>query len=983
MAVFKSILFLIFFMLITPCGQVLALQQSPAKIDSLRALLTNTDDKTTRVDILNDISDYYMRINPTLADSCNRQGMTLAEKLGYNKGIAQSAYNAYIYNKNLGNIELALINIRKAKEFQLICQDSGAYANCLINEATMLMKKQEFKNAFELLLQARDLYESGNLNGDIALLYNNLGQVSHQLEKYSEALRYHEKSLVINLQKHFDRGVSVNYVNIGNVYHAQKNYPKAIEFYAKALEIKRKIDDKSGILKCLNNLGVVYMYLNNLQQALTYHQQALDYALVLGNNPDIAMCYINIGYDYQQAKAFNDAIRYTLKGFEIAEKCKDTKLLKDASLLLSESYASRQQFPEAYHYHLQFKQFDDSLTNDLNLKELHEIETKYASSQKDIQIKELLISTADQELRLQREKVYVMLFIGLFILVTVLVVFFYQQSKNARKVQSKLQEINDIKSAFFANLSHEFRTPLALMLGPAEKLLEKAEPTEKPLLQLIHRNASRLLALDEQLLEFTRIDSGNQQLKLAKGDIISLISAIVASFSLPAQKKNIVIEQVYFSEKLYMLFDPDIIEKVVGNLISNAVKYTQSGGNIKINISEADSKGKSDLQDANFVGQEMFCIEVSDNGTGIPLEKQQLIFERFYQLNNYTGGVFDGYGIGLALVRELVQLHKGKILVQSAVGAGSTFSVFLPRHTAAYNAEELKRIETFTNQHLPVIMREPLEYESTETKNPMQPAGNDSRIITMLVVDDNPDMRVYLTEILQDTYQILEAADGKEGLKIARLQLPNLVITDIMMETMDGIEFCKRLKTNKKTQHIPVIMLTALTTLDDKIAGLENGADDYMVKPFNAKELMARIGNLIAQRKFLKDLFTKELKIEPHDISINSAEAVFLHKLIGIIENNIENPDMEAGFLAKKIGMSRSQLYRRITNLTKQPACSFIKIIRIKRAAQLMQQHTGNISEIMYSVGFNNLSYFSKCFREVYLMTPSEYINSLQEKHSA
>jgi signal transduction histidine kinase/CheY-like chemotaxis protein/AraC-like DNA-binding protein len=628
---------------------------------------------------------------------------------------------------------------------------------------------------------------------------------------------------------------------------------------------------------------------------------------------------------------------------------------------------------------LLFKLYSDSIAKENNSKDLNELQIKFETVTKDNEINTLKVDAATQKLKLERVRVYVVLFIGLFVIVAVLVVFLWQRSKNAKKIQAKLQEINDIKTAFFANLSHEFRTPLTLMLGPAEKLLEKAGPEDKPLLQLIHRNASRLLDLDEQLLEFTRIDSGNQKLKLVKGDIVLLISGIATSFQLAAQKKHISFEQNYPNDLPEVLFDPDIIEKVIGNLISNAIKYTPSGGRVEIIVALEESENVLPDKQAHNGSNHKIMIGVNDNGAGIPNEKQKLIFERFYQLNNYSSGIYDGYGIGLALVKELVNLHKGEVVLKSTVGIGSNFSVYIPYVQDTYSKEELKHISRYVNNLNSVedsVVIDEQKIGSEISDGVLREDNQQIKSNKLLIVDDNQDMRTYLIELLRESYEILEASDGKEGLSLAIQQMPDLIVTDIMMDTMDGIEFCKQLKSNSQTRHIPVIMLTALAELDDKVLGLENGADDYIVKPFVAKELMARIRNLIIQRILLKDLFTKELRLEPTAVSISSADAVFIQKLIGIIEKNIDNPDLDIAFFASAIGISRSQLHRKVIALTGQAATNFIRIIRIRRAAQLMSQKTGNISEIMYSVGFNNPSYFSKCFKEIYNMTPTDFMNN-------
>ncbi len=952
--------------------------QNNYDIDSLYQCLNQAKDEKLRSEILYQITAAYLNKDLKMADSLNQLNALAAEKMDNKPLLAKIKYADFKICKLKNDNKNALIHIKESKALFQYLGDSVNFASCLVDEGTILVAHKELQKALPLLLDAKRIFLNYSLKKELSLLYstlgslyNTLGNIYHLSEDFETSLKYHHLSLEINQERNFDKGISVNYLNIGNTYNSQKDYVKAHDYYLKAYEIKVKIDDKPGMQKCLNNLGVTQMNSGNFKKAIEYHQKAVELALELKNEYYIAMAYINLGYDYSEDKNYNQAILFSKKGLEKAEIVKDLILLKEGSRILSESYEKLNNFSNALLHYRLYKFYDDSLTTRNNLKEMREINARFEGAQKDIEIKELKLDAIDHELSLQTTRFYTGLFVGLFLLVTIFVVFLYRQSKNDQKIKTKLREINDIKSAFFANLSHEFRTPLTLMLGPTEKLIDEVDEKQKPLLQLIHRNASRLLALDEQLLEFTRIDSGIQKLNLVKGNLILHISALVKSFEMQARKKGIHLEfSTEISQNSY-IFDSDIVEKVISNLLSNAVKYTQPEGKIELKISETSL----------FSGQStptspMLLIEVKDNGPGIIPDKQEQIFERFYQLNNYSSGIKDGYGIGLALAKELVHLHKGKIELESKIGHGSNFKVFLPLDKTPYSNEETKNLGDF--KPYPIIDKNIFDKdkqsekqlytsESYQKSNSLQPK--------ILIVDDNEDMRIFLREIMSELFDVVEAEDGQEGLKKALQSQPLLVVTDIMMEKMDGIEFCNQLKTRPETQHIPVIMLTALTSVDDRISGLENGADDYITKPFNSKELLVRCKNLISQRAFLKDLFTSELKLEPKSVNITSSDAVFIQKLIGIIEKYMDNPDFDVEVMSNEIGLSRSQLHRKITLLTNQSATNFIRIIRMKRAAQLLDQRVGNISEVMYAVGLNNLSYFSKCFKEVYQITPSEYLS--------
>lgn len=952
--------------------------------DSLKTVLEGELDDKQRVDAMVLLSETIYNTAPDEADSISRIAASEGMKIRYWQGAARATYLQFKLFKSRGKYEEALTEIRKMKAYRRSQNDSIAYANDLVNESSLHTALNDYKKGMECLLEALSILHGTENYNALALIYSNMGTISFNTGNLDEALQYYNKSLEVNLQSNFEKGISVNYNNIGNVYRMQNKTDEAIANYKKAIEIKEKIGDKSGLFKCTSNIGVILNEKEEPEQAIIFNRKALEMAIDLDSPKDISMSYINLGYTYLGKKVLDLAIEYALKGLHYAEEADDLNLSMEAELLLSTVFAEKKQFDKAYASHLSYKLLSDSITKTNNLSEVNALKVKFETVQKDNEINALRISTAEQDLKLRQARIYIMLSVSVILVIASLVIFFRQKARNSRKVQAKLEEINKIKSAFFANLSHEFRTPLTLMLGPAEKLIEKVGPNEKPLVELIHRNANRLLALDEQLLQFTKIDSGTQKLHLAKGNIIPLIAAVASSFTYLAEKKHIELKTQYPSVATDLHFDADIVEKVVGNLVSNAIKYTPAGGNVLIEVAMTDSIDFPQHQLAS--GSKLLRIKVSDNGTGIPVEKQQAIFERFYQLGNKTGAGIDGYGIGLALVRELLHLHKGEIFLKSEVGKGSEFTVVVPAHSDLYTAAELHECSAFMMEDYSIQLS-----GSTQIHAPVQETSAHvqtekegiAKAYTLLFVDDNSDMRSYINTIFGEHYQLILAADGDEGLALSLKLQPDLVLTDIMMERMDGLEFCRQLKSNSKTQHIPVIMLTALAETDEKVEGLEQGADDYIVKPFNQKELMARINNLISQRTVLKNLFTRELKIEPGEVSITSTEATFLTKLIHLIEDQIDNPDLEIEYLASRLGMSRSQLYRKVTATTKQPAVNFVRIIRMKRAAQLIEQKAGNISEIMYAVGFNNLSYFSKCFKEVYQITPSEYSAQCQRDISA
>jgi signal transduction histidine kinase/DNA-binding response OmpR family regulator len=563
----------------------------------------------------------------------------------------------------------------------------------------------------------------------------------------------------------------------------------------------------------------------------------------------------------------------------------------------------------------------------------------------------------------------------------------------------KLQEIDRMKSRFFANISHEFRTPLTLILGPIEKWLPKLRnPQLKTELTMMQRNANRLYRLITQLLDLSRLESDSMTLHAREENIIQLIRTFVQSFESLAKIKKISLEFSAQQEAINLYVDKDKIEKVMYNILSNAFKYTPKGGKIGIHLLKTQlplslppsrdrlfSKGKrerSRLSRGDFGG----CIEITVTNTGsyIPPEEIDHIFNRFYQVDDSYIRDHEGSGIGLALTKELVELHYGMISVESDKDQGTSFYVWLPLGMDHLKDEEIIEKDAIQKKH---IAAESIELtnqvvETTGHTSPGSTAKSRLRISRpiVLIVEDNTDMRRYLKDSLENKYRILEAAEGESGHKIATDKIPDLIISDVMMPKMDGFEFCRNVKTDERISHIPVILLTARAAKDDKIEGLETGADDYISKPFNADVLKARVKNLIEQRRKLRDRFTHEVLIHPQNIAVSSMDEKFIKRSINIIENEMSNHDFTVEKFCREFGMSRSQMHRKIHALTNQSVSQFIRVIRLQRAIQLLEKKAGTVAEISYIVGFNSPIYFNKCFKHHFHMSPMEYISRQSDR---
>ncbi len=541
----------------------------------------------------------------------------------------------------------------------------------------------------------------------------------------------------------------------------------------------------------------------------------------------------------------------------------------------------------------------------------------------------------------------------------------------------KLRELDQVKSRFFANISHEFRTPLTLIIGQVSSLLSNTlDGKVKSKLDVANRNAQRLLHLINQLLDLSKIESGSMNLERKRVDIVSFIKTIFYLFESHAEQKGITYNCKCNYSRIELNYDQQKLEKVFSNLLSNAFKFTPDGGKIEVTIKHMlSSTTTADIN--NMDGKNGFVeIIVTDTGSGIPTKNIPYIFDRFYQVDNSTTREYQGTGIGLSLSKELVELHGGKITAESKEGEGSTFIVQLPFEEGSLTQNESHKNESKllepTNS-LEAIMNDSLIVDEKELSSANTNVVKNNGKEILLVVEDNCDVRNYIAEQLTNDFQVLEAKDGQEGISLAKEKTPDLIITDVMMPKVDGHQLTAELKQDEKTSHIPIIMLTAKAALDNKIEGLETGADDYLIKPFNSEELLVRVKNLIATRRELRRQFSKATIIKPSDVTVVSMDQQFLKKVLSAVEKYMENEQFGVDKLADEVNMSVSQLNRKLGALIDQPAGKLIRSMRLQRAVDLLKKKSGTIAEICYQVGFSDQASFTRAFKKQFGCSPSKY----------
>ena len=529
-----------------------------------------------------------------------------------------------------------------------------------------------------------------------------------------------------------------------------------------------------------------------------------------------------------------------------------------------------------------------------------------------------------------------------------------------RKEASRMHQLDLMKIKFFTNVSHEFRTPLSLILSPIDSLIKTVNnPDQQSQLVTIKRNGKRLLNLVNQLLDFRKMEYNEVKLSLKQGDIVKFIKEVSSSFIDVAHQKQIefLIESDLCS--YVTKFDHDKIERILFNLLSNSFKFTPFGGQISVmlSLSGADkNEGKNNLE-----------IKVIDTGIGIAVENQGKVFDRFFQDDMPESLLNQGSGIGLSITKEFVKMQGGSIKLESEPGYGSSFTVTLPVEQQC----EINNIEIIAEKEPEVLVG-----VIPEAGQNLPGAGKKT---TILLIEDNDDLRFYLKDNLKNNFHILEAVNGKDGWQKALSMHPKLIVSDISMPEMNGIELCKKIKADARTAHIPIILLTALTTEEDQLAGAASGANDYILKPFNFEILLSKINNTLQMQQTLKATYQKQIEVKAEDIHIVSEDEKFLKNAFEYIELNITQINFSVEELSKQLNLSRVSLYKKLLALTGKTPVDCIRTVRLKRAVQLLQKSQLSIANVAYEVGFNNPTYFSKVFKEEYGVLPSEYLNEYRK----
>lgn len=575
------------------------------------------------------------------------------------------------------------------------------------------------------------------------------------------------------------------------------------------------------------------------------------------------------------------------------------------------------------------------------------------------------------------------LYVVLFVLSTATIVYIILYIYRLRHQINIEQQLANIKLRFFTDISHELRTPLTLIASPVSEILEHETLTTnaRKHLTLVHKNTERMLHLVNQILDFRKIENKKMKVLLEKTDVLSLLQKVMDNFRLIAEEKNINYQLETNQEAIETWIDQDKFEKIIFNLLSNAFKYTPANKSITVIANVESSR---------------LIVSIKDEGIGIDLQKQQTLFQRFETLVKFNI-LQPSSGIGLSLVKELIELHCGNIEVKSQPGVGSEFTVILPMNQKVYEGRENTEFILNDGNSVPAEKKNEIrpmveiasmtDITPSETAKEPNQISNEEDPVSILIVEDNVELRNFLSDILSESYRVFTATNGQEGLDQAREYIPDLIISDIMMPAMDGLDMVKNIKENREICHIPIILLSAKSSLDDRISGLEQGIDDYITKPFSATYLKIRIKSLLHQRKELQEIYWKawseklnntqettlEEKLTPSQPQIISYDEQFMQQVMQVMEEQMENSELTVDEFAQLLNLGRSVFYQKLKSIIGLSPVDFIREIRIKRAVQLIDSGEYNFSQVAYMTGFNDPKYFGKCFKRQMGMTPSEY----------
>ncbi|NOS91946.1 MAG: tetratricopeptide repeat protein [Cyclobacteriaceae bacterium] len=932
------------------------------KLDSLQSVLNNATD-TLRIKVLTELAMEYVYTNPQKSEKLALEGVALSKTVDYFKGAAKAYHVLSISYDIRGDyvkaIESATAGVEFLQHHQAIDSEREVYASLLNGIGLAYYHQSKYNEALTSFFSALKALDPSSQYLRVANVYNNIGLVYHDLTQLDKALEYYFKSfeLVKNTKHAVQAGRSAN--NIGLIYNEKQDFISAIKYYEISLAYKREIADENGISASYLNLGITYKRLKDYPTALRYLE--LSESIKLKLDDKLGLLNVQDGKTdiLIQLKRFKEAEVIALKNLKLLDKLHTTEPKIMVYNRLYNLHESQGNYKEALTWYIRTTTLKDSLFTAEKNKQALEIETKYETEKKEQTIRLL-------EGEKQIQLIWQYILAGTAIAIGIIYLLQRSRTRKAKELlaiqkeyNAKLKETDLLKSRFFSNISHEFRTPLTLILAPIEDIIHSSaiSKANKNDLQIVKRNANRLLELVNQLMDLAKLEAKKMELHLSFGNMEAFLKIIAASFETLAHQKKITFKQDLQFLHSEIKFDADKIEKIVSNLLMNSFKFTPAGGTVILTAIEKLNENK-------------ITIFVEDTGIGIPDEDKPHVFSPFHQVDEASNGDL-GTGLGLSLVKELVKLHNGSIELTSTVNYGTKITVVLPLF--------------FPESQLPLAsISSPAFVNKTQpTKNTNHEAETisdrnfeeaNAKKQTVLIVEDNPDLQKYIKSILHNHYVIAMANDEAEGFDLACELMPDLIIFDMSISTVNGHKLFERLKKDQRTSHIPIIVLTAKVDLQSSLNDLKSEVDAYLVKPFAVEELLLRTSHLLNQRANSDEPTLNVLPTNNAEATRNvSTDNIFLLQVKELMEAHISDSQFGAETIAIKMNLSTIELIQKLKAICGLSPVDLLSDIRLNKAAEMIIRKENTWSEISYRVGYNNTLHFAKDFKAKFGKSPNEF----------
>lgn len=938
------------------------------KIDSLNQIIISSADDSLKVEALIRLSE--ITPNDSLSSSLAIQALHLAESIDDLVLIGNAQLNlGYNYFERINISDSSSIYFLKAiATYSSINNELGEF-RARYAYAVLLDDLGQMKEAIEELLVALEIAETAKDSTSMTKALNVIGNINNYLGYHEKAIEYYEKSAEMARLTGDLLSEAIVLYNTSIIYGEEGDHEKELSTLKRALELTKAMGDVEFEASIINRLGGTHSDLDNLDSAIYYLQTSEVMYDSLTQTPmshaksNQAFNFQALGKYYQKVGQASLAISYYNKALQIGQKLDNTQLVLNNSDYLSEVYESIGEYKDALNYYRLSTELSDSVFTEENTLMLNEIQAKYENAKQIAENEQLRSAANEQEIVIQKQKLYNIFFAVITVIILISALFLLlayrkivRQKKAAeedraiiKKQSVQLEHNARLKSQFFSNIAHELRTPLTILLGMIDSLAKQGKEAFNPVdlskLKLAKSNGIKIQNLIDEIFELTKSEAHKLKLEAKPTEILPLMERIVFSFHSLAEDKNIDLNISYNQvHGVYANIDQPKFEKIINNLIVNALKFTENGGSITVKI--------------GLKNEESLTISVEDNGVGIPSDELEFVFDRFFQVSTGDNAANPGTGLGLAMVKELTKLHNGEITVKSEVGKGSIFTLEFPVVQALPEllepSEDSDSLDFGADKLLDGIIQDIKKIENGR----------------VLIVEDNQDMRKYLVSIFEDFFTVVTARNGKEALLVLETQHVNLIISDLMMPEMNGRELLVALKNDSRYRHIPVIMLTAKTDEHEKLDALKLGVDDYLIKPFNADEVLARANNLIRnhlQRAEYAETEESDSEVADDD---NLIKRITLH-----IKENIGDYNITVSEIAHQMAMSERQLYRKVNALTGLTPNQLIREIKLREAMEkLNSKSVTKVSALAKEVGFESSAYFSKLFYARFGKKPQEII---------